>query len=320
MIDLRVDVNGVVLPNPVMPASGTFAEGLADIMPFDELGAMVTKTVTREIRAGNSMPRVAETVGGMLNSIGIPSKGLGYFTEHTLPFFRRYAVPLVVSLSAPTVDAFAEDAKILAEAGGITAIEANISCPNLEAGGKAFAMSCSATAQVVKRLREAVALPLWIKLTPNVGDITEVARAAEDQGADALVVANTLLGMSIGVETRRPSLGNVMGGLSGPAIKPVIVRMVYQCARAVRIPIIGCGGISTADDAIEYMLAGATAVQVGTATFLDPTSMIRIISGIREYCARHEISGVSQVIGGVSVPPVSALAPGLTPEPQSAEA
>ena len=269
MIDLSVRVGGLTLANPVMPASGTFAEGLDKAIDFNRLGAFVTKTITRELRAGNPLPRVVERPGGLINSIGIPSKGVPYFLEHTLPYYASYQPPLVVSISAPTAEDFAHLAAELTRP-GISAIEANISCPNIEEDGKAFAMRAASTEAVVRQLRAATPLPLWVKLTPNTGDLPEVAQAAEAAGADALVVANTILAMAIDLQTFKPCLGNVMGGLSGPAVKPIVLRQVYQCARTVRIPVIGCGGISTTEDAVEYLLAGATAVQVGTATFVQP--------------------------------------------------
>lgn len=298
MVDLRVRIGGLELQNPVMPASGTFAEGLAQVFAFDQLGALVTKTITAELRGGNPTPRVCEVGQGMLNSIGIPSKGLDYFLEQTLPFYRGFASPLVVSLSAPSADAFADGAARL-DVPGVAAIEANVSCPNIEEDGNAFAMHARATARVVARMRRATRLPLWVKLSPNAGDIAAVARAAEGAGADALVVANTILAMSIDVETFRPRLGNIMGGLSGPAVKPVIVRMTYQCAKAVRIPVIGCGGIATAADAVEYMLAGASAVQIGTATFVRPMTMLTVIEGLVAFCKRKGLTRVADLTGAV---------------------
>jgi dihydroorotate dehydrogenase (NAD+) catalytic subunit len=298
MIDLSVRVGGLTLANPVMPASGTFAEGLDKVMDFNRLGAFVTKTITRELRAGNPLPRVVERAGGLINSIGIPSKGVPYFLEETLPHYARYEPPLVVSISAPAAEDFARLAAELTRA-GIAAIEANISCPNIEEDGKAFAVRASSTERVVRQLRAATPLPLWVKLTPNTGDLPEVARAAELAGADALVVANTILAMAIDLNTFRPCLGNIMGGLSGPAIKPIVLRQVYQCARTVKIPVIGCGGISTTEDAIEYMLAGATAVQVGTATFIQPAAMTTIIDGLTRFCERRDIGRVADLIGAV---------------------
>ena len=300
-VDLSVDVGRLRLANPVMPASGTFAEGLAKVLSFDRLGALVTKTITAELRDGNPTPRVAEVEAGMLNSIGIPSKGVDTFLSQALPFYRQFTSPLIVSISAPTVEAFGVLAARLDALNDpvIAGIEANISCPNIEQHGRAFAMQPQATAAVVGRLRAATRLPLWAKLTPNTIDVAEIARAAEGAGADALVVANTILAMSIDIETGRPSLGSIMGGLSGPAVKPIIVRMTYQCAKAVRIPVIGCGGITTAEDAIEYMLAGATAVQVGTATFVRPNAMLEVIDGIQAYCARKGLHSARQLTGGV---------------------
>ena len=298
MIDLSVRVGGLTLANPVMPASGTFAEGLDKAIDFNRLGAFVTKTITRELRAGNPLPRVVERPGGLINSIGIPSKGVPYFLEHTLPYYASYQPPLVVSISAPTAEDFAHLAAELTRP-GISAIEANISCPNIEEDGKAFAMRAASTEAVVRQLRAATPLPLWVKLTPNTGDLPEVAQAAEAAGADALVVANTILAMAIDLQTFKPCLGNVMGGLSGPAVKPIVLRQVYQCARTVRIPVIGCGGISTTEDAVEYLLAGATAVQVGTATFVQPAAMTTIIDGLAKFCERCEFDRISDLIGAV---------------------
>ncbi|WP_237180457.1 dihydroorotate dehydrogenase [Roseomonas haemaphysalidis] len=295
---MSVEVGGLRLANPVMPASGTFAEGLGAAVDLDRIGALVTKTITRELRDGNPLPRVAEVAGGMLNAIGIPSKGIPYLLEQTLPLLRQWSPPLVVSISAPTAEGFASLAAEISVP-GVAAIEANISCPNIEEDGKAFAMRTASTEAVVRQLRAATALPLWVKLTPNTGDIAEVARAAEGSGADALVVANTVLAMAIDLQTFRPRLGNVMGGLSGPAIKPMILRQVYQCARAVRTPVIGCGGISTAADAAEYMLAGAAAVQVGTATFVNSRAMIEVIEGLDRFCEARGIARVSDLTGAL---------------------
>ena len=253
MVDMRVEIGGVRLANPVMPASGTFADGLDKAVDFERLGAMVIKTITRELRVGNALPRVCETPEGMLNSIGIPSKGLPYFHEETLPTYARYSTPLVVSISAPTVAGFASLAEEVSLP-GVAAIEANISCPNLEEDGKAFANETASAERAVAAIRRRTSLPLWVKLSPNVTDIAEIARAVEAAGADALVVANTFLAMAVDIESQRPKLGSITGGLSGPAIRPIVVRMTWQCARAVDIPVIGCGGIATAEDAIEYML------------------------------------------------------------------
>jgi dihydroorotate dehydrogenase (NAD+) catalytic subunit len=299
-VDLSVTIGGLKLRNPVMPASGTFAEGLDQALDFTRLGAFVTKTITRELRAGNPLPRVVERPGSLINAIGIPSKGVPHFIEETLPFYRRYDTPLVVSISAPTADGFAGLAAELSLP-GVAAIEANISCPNIEEDGKAFAMRPESTAYVTEQLRRATSLPLWVKLTPNTGDMPEVARAAEAAGADAVVVANTILSMAIDLKTFKPCLGNIMGGLSGPAIKPIVLRQVFQCAKVIRIPIIGCGGIATADDAAEYMLAGASAVQVGTATFIQPTAITDIVDGLEAFCLHRDIPRVTDLTRGVII-------------------
>ena len=299
-VDLSVRIGSMTLRNPVMPASGTFAEGLDRVMDFNRLGALVTKTITRELRNGNPLPRVAERPGSLINAIGIPSKGTAHFIEEMLPYYAAYDPPLVVSISAPTAEGFASLAAELSLP-GVSAIEANISCPNIEEDGKAFAMRPQATENVTRELRAATGLPLWLKLTPNTGDMPEVARAAEAAGADAITVANTILSMAIDLKTFKPSLGNIMGGLSGPAVKPIILRHVFQCAKAVRIPVIACGGISTSDDAVEYMLAGASAVQVGTATFLQPAAMTTIIDGMEAFCVHREIPRVADLTGSVLI-------------------
>jgi dihydroorotate dehydrogenase (NAD+) catalytic subunit len=297
-VDLSVRIGDVELANPVMPGSGTFSEVMEQVIDFNRLGAIVTKTITPEVREGNPQPRVTEYKDAMLSSIGIPSKGPDHYVNEMVPYYRQFTSPLIASIQADTVDAFGELAGRISVP-GITAIEANISCPNLEEDGRAFAMQCGPTERAVRRVKDATDLPIWAKLTPNVGDITEVARAAEAGGADALVVANGLLGMAIDATTFRPKLGNVMGGLSGPATKPVILRMAYQCARAVSIPIIGCGGIATVADAVEYMLAGAAAIQVGTANFIHPDAMIRIIDGLPEFCAQQGLARVADLTGAL---------------------
>lgn len=298
MVDLSTRIGDLRLKNPIMPASGTFSEDLADVFDLDLLGAHVTKTITREKRGGNATPRVCEVRGSMLNSIGIPSKGVEAFKAEVLPFYRRYDAPLVVSISAGSADDFA---RLCAEmtVPGVAAIEVNISCPNIEEDGKAFAMRPSTTETVMTRLRAATDLPLWAKLTPNTGETTEVARAAEAAGADALVVSNTLLAMAVDITTRRPKLGNLMGGLSGPAFKPVALRMAYQCAKSVDIPVIGCGGISTVEDIIEYLIVGCAAVQVGTATFIEPGIMVRMIDGLADYLAQNELGSVGDLTGSI---------------------
>ncbi|ACA17423.1 dihydroorotate dehydrogenase family protein [Methylobacterium sp. 4-46] len=296
--DLSVRIGRLTLRNPVMPASGTFAEGLDRVIDVNRLGAVVTKTITRELRTGNPLPRVVERPGGLINAIGIPSKGVTHFVEKTMPHDAAYDAPLIVSISAPTPEGFARLAAELTIP-GVAGIEANISCPNIEEDGRAFAMRADSTAAVTRQLRAATDLPLWVKLTPNTAEMPEVARAAQEAGADAVVVANTIPSMAIDLRTFKPCLGNIMGGLSGPAVKPIVLRHVYLCAKAVTIPVIGCGGIGTAEDAAEYMLAGAAAVQVGTATFLQPAAMTTIIDGLEAFCAQRGIPRVADLIGGV---------------------
>lgn len=300
MANLKVKVGDLKLKNPVMPASGCFAIEYAEALDFNNLGALVIKSVSPKSRAGNPTPRVSETPSGMLNSIGIPSKGLDYYRREVLPPYTRYDTPVVVSISADTVDEFA---RAVAEMSlpEVAVIEANISCPNLEADGMAFAMDPDTTYKAVSAIRRNTNHPFWAKLTPNASNVAVVAKAAEEAGADGIVMGNTILGMSIDVRTRKPSLGNVMGGLSGPAIKPVAVRMVHQCYRSVHIPIIGCGGIRCAEDVIEFMLAGASAVQVGTASFIDPGVMQQIIDGLHDYCTEMGVDNISDLTGQVKL-------------------
>jgi dihydroorotate dehydrogenase (NAD+) catalytic subunit len=297
MVDLTTRIGAVTLANPVMPASGTFGPELAQVFDLDVLGALVTKSVTPEPRAGNALPRLCETEAGILNSIGIPGKGLDYFIANTIPEWRRFRAPLIVSLSAGTNAAFADAAARLAETPGITAIEANISCPNLEEDGRAFAMFPDSAAAAIAAMRARCALPIWAKLSPNTGDIAAVARAVEAAGADAVVVANTILGLAIDIEKATPKLGAGMGGFSGPAFKPIALRLVWQCAQALRIPVIGVGGIANAEDAVEFMMAGATAVQVGTASFISPTAMTQVIDGLRDFCTRRGFTSSADLVG-----------------------
>jgi dihydroorotate dehydrogenase (NAD+) catalytic subunit len=298
MVDLSTRIGALTLANPVMPASGTFGPELSQVFDIGTLGALVTKSITPEYRAGNPLPRLCETEAGVLNSIGIPGKGLDHFIAHAMPEWRRFRAPLVVSLSAPSVAAFAEAAARLAATPGVAAIEGNISCPNLEEDGRAFAMQPGTAAAATAAMRRAAgALPLWVKLSPNTADIAAVARAVEAEGADALVVANTILGLAIDIETARPKLGSGMGGFSGPAFKPIALRLVWQVAQAVRVPVIGVGGIATAEDAVEFLMAGAAAVQVGTATFVSPTAMLQVIDGLRDFCVRKGIARVGELTG-----------------------
>lgn len=300
MANLKVRVGDLELRNPVMPASGCFAIEYSEALDLNNLGALVIKSVSPKSRAGNPTPRVAETPNGMLNSIGIPSKGLDYYCAHVLPAYTRFDTPVVVSISADTVDEFAQAVGQMSLP-EVAVIEANISCPNLEADGMAFAMEPDTTYKVVSAIRRNTLHPVWAKLTPNASHVAAVAKAAEEAGADAIVMGNTVLGMSIDVRTRKPKLGNVMGGLSGPAIKPIAVRMVHQCHRSVSIPIIGCGGIRSAEDVVEFMLAGASAVQVGTASFIDPGIMQKIIDGLRDYCIEMGVDDISALTGAVKL-------------------
>ncbi len=299
-MDLTVKIGKVVLANPVMPGSGTFAEGMAPALDLDRLGAIVSKTITPDYRHGNPQPRVTEVVGGMLSSIGIPSKGPAHYLAEIVPFYARYKPPLIASVSAGTADKVAElSARISVPE--VKAIEANISCPNLEENGRAFAMFPADTENVIRRMKAATHVPIWAKLTPNVTDISVIARAAEAGGADALIVANALLGMAIDIRSFKPKLGSLTGGVTGPAMKPVILRMVHQCWRAVQVPIIGCGGISNIEDAAEYMLAGAAAVQVGTANFIHPTTMLDIVDAFPAFLESHGLTRVASLTGAARI-------------------
>lgn len=298
MVNTSVKIGELALANPVMPASGTFAEGMAQIIDINQLGAIVTKTITAGLRQGNPPPRIAEFRNSTLFSIGIPSKGADYYIRETVPFYRQYKPPLVASISADSIEEFAELAARISVP-GVQAIEANISCPNLKKNGLAFGMDSDATYQVVRAMKAATPLPIWPKMTPNAANIVEIALAAQEAGADAIVVSNALLAMAVDVETFLPKVANVMGGITGPAMKPILLRMAHQCAQAVNIPVIGCGGIESADDAIEYLLAGASAVQVGTANFVSPNAMIQVINGITAFCERRNISHVAELTGAM---------------------
>ena len=298
MVDLTTRIGTLTLQNPIMPASGTFSREMAEIFDLDLLGALVTKTITAEVRGGNPTPRVCEADGAMLNSIGIPSKGVKVFLDEDLPAYSRWRAPLIVSISAPSIEHFAKLCSRL-NVPGIAAIEANISCPNIEEDGKAFAMRPDTTGRAIAALRNETDLPIWAKLTPNTGEIVEVAQAAEAGGADALVVANTILSMAVDARTRTPKLGNLMGGLSGPAFKPIALRMAYQCVRSVGIPVIGCGGISTAEDVAEFLIVGAVAVQVGTASFINPTAMPRLCDDLDTFLAEQGYGSVAGFVGSI---------------------
>lgn len=295
---LAVNLGNIRLDNPVMPAAGTFSvESASQFYDVNRLGAVVAKTVTLHARGGNRTPRVAETYGGMLNSVGLQNAGVDSFLLEEMPKLTKLTAPVIISIAGHTVDEFAALASKLDSVSGIAAIEVNVSCPNVECGGKVFAADAQQLSRVMTAVRKTTGKYLIAKLSPNAGDMVEMAQTAEAAGADCLCVANTLLGMRIDTRTRRPVLDNVFGGLSGPAVKPVILRMVYQIAASVSIPIIGVGGIVTAEDAVEYLLAGATAVQVGTASFTNPTAMIDIIQGLEEYLRLNQISSLSELIG-----------------------
>lgn len=299
--DMRVSIGSLTLRNPVVTASGTFASGreYADFIDLSRLGAVVTKGVSLEPWAGNASPRIAETASGMLNSIGLQNPGLDAFIEKDLGWLETQDVPVIVNVSGHTVEEYGEICRRLDADARVDAFEVNISCPNVDAGGMVFGTSCLEAASVVKECRAATSKTLIVKLSPNVTDITEIARAVVDAGADAVSLINTLLGMAIDVDTRRPKLARVVGGLSGPAIKPVALRMVWQVASAVDVPIIGMGGIMDARDAIEFMLAGATAVAVGTANFVDPTSTMRVVDGLAEYARSRGLGQVTELIGAL---------------------
>jgi dihydroorotate dehydrogenase (NAD+) catalytic subunit len=302
-VDLGVEFAGLRLRNPVMTASGTFASGreYADFVELSRLGAVVTKGVSLGAWAGNDSPRVAETASGMLNSIGLQNPGVEAFCARDLAWLSGRDVPVVVNVSGHSLEEYVRVVERLESEAAVAAYEVNISCPNVDEGGMAFGTSCAPAAAVTAAVRAATKRPLIVKLSPNVTDITEIARAVEDAGADALSLVNTLLGMAIDADTRRPKLARIVGGLSGPAIKPVALRMVWQVARAVAVPVIGVGGIMTGEDAVEFLLAGATAVQVGTANFVDPTSTMRVLDGLAEYCVRHSVGRVSDLVGAVEV-------------------
>lgn len=299
---LAVDFAGIRMQNPVLSASGTFgyAQEFEPYLDLNRLGALVVKTITRQPRPGNPAPRIVETPAGMLNAIGLQNVGIDAFIREKLPYLRKLTPPLIVNVAGESVEDFRELAKRMGDQEGVAGIELNVSCPNV-AGGLDFSTDPTLTHRVVKAAREATHLPIIPKLSPNVTDIATIARAAEDAGADGLSLINTLVGMAIDVRTRRPKIANVTGGLSGPAIRPVAVRMVWQVAKAVRIPILGMGGIATAEDAVEFLLAGATAVAVGTANFIDPTSALKVIEGLHDYCAAHGVAEVRQLVGGLRI-------------------
>ena len=303
MADLKVNIGRLSLKNPVMTASGTFGYGLefADFIDLSLLGGIIVKGTTLKAREGNPYPRMAETPSGMINAVGLQNKGVDYFVEHIYPQIKDLDTRILVNVSGSTIDDYAETAGRLASLDKIPAIELNISCPNVKEGGMAFGTSCKSAASVVKAVRAAYPGTLIVKLSPNVTDITEIARAVEAEGADSVSLINTLLGMAIDAERQRPVVSTVTGGLSGPCVKPIALRMVWQVFHAVKIPIIGLGGIMNATDAIEFLLAGARAIQVGTANFIDPQITVKIVDGIEDYLDRHGCRSVEEIIGALKV-------------------
>lgn len=299
MADLNVKIGGLSLKNPVMTASGTFGYGLeyADFVDLSQIGGIIVKGTTLEPRQGNPYPRMAETPHGMLNCVGLQNKGVDYFCEHIYPAIKDIDTNMIVNVSGSSPESYAECAVRVDSLDKIPAIELNISCPNVKQGGMAFGVTAQGAAQVVKAVRKAYNKTLIVKLSPNVTDICEIARAVEAEGADSVSLINTLMGMSIDAERRRRTLSIGTGGLSGPAVKPVALRMVYQVARAVKIPVIGLGGISNATDAVEFLLAGASAIQIGTMNFVDPAITVKVAQGIDEYLDRHGFKSVNDIVG-----------------------
>ena len=301
MARLNVKISNLELKNPVMTASGTFGYGLefADLMPIDGIGGIIVKGTTLNPREGNDYPRMAETASGMLNCVGLQNKGVDYFCEHIYPEIKDIDTNMIVNVSGSSPEDYAECAARIDALEHIPAIELNISCPNVKDGGMAFGTTCQGAESVVKAVRERYHKTLIVKLSPNVTNIADIARACEAQGADSVSLINTLMGMSIDIERRRSRLSIGTGGLSGPAVKPVAVRMVWQVAKAVKIPVVGLGGIVTAEDAIEFLMAGATAIEIGTANFLDPAVTIKVRDGIDDWLNRHGCQRVNEIIGCV---------------------
>ena len=298
MADLEVKIGELRLKNPVMTASGTFGYGLefADLVPLDGIGGIIVKGTTLHPREGNDYPRMAETASGMLNCVGLQNKGVDYFCEHIYPQIKDIDTNMIVNVSGSSPEDYAECAARIDALEKIPAIELNISCPNVKYGGMAFGVTCAGASSVVKAVRKAYHKTLIVKLSPNVTDIAEIARAVEAEGADSVSLINTLMGMAIDIERRRPLLSISTGGLSGPAVKPVALRMVWQVAKAVKIPVIGLGGIASAKDAIEFLMAGATAIEIGTANFLDPTISIKVRDGINDWLDAHGCQSVLEIV------------------------
>lgn len=303
MADLRVNIGRLSLKNPVMTASGTFGYGVefADFIDLSRLGGIIVKGTTLKAREGNPYPRMAETPSGMLNAVGLQNKGVDYFVEYIYPEIKDIDTHIIVNVSGASLDDYAETARRLSPLEKIPAIELNISCPNVKEGGMAFGTSCRSAASVVKAVRAVYGGTLIVKLSPNVTDIAEIARAVEAEGADAVSLINTLLGMAVDAERRRPVLSTVTGGLSGACVKPVALRMVWQVFHAVKIPIVGLGGIMNATDAVEFLLAGARAVEIGTSNFIDPQVSVKVIDGIAAYLDRQGCRSVEEIIGGLQV-------------------
>jgi dihydroorotate dehydrogenase (NAD+) catalytic subunit len=301
--NLAVEVAGLKLRNPVMPASGTFGYGpeFAPYLDLQRLGAIVTKGLSLRPKAGNPMPRIAETTSGMLNAIGLQNVGVDAFVADKTPHYRDLDTPVIANFFGNTLDEYGEVARRLADVPEVAAVELNISCPNVKQGGIVFGTEPRAAAEVVTLVRRQLAKPLIVKLTPNVTDITVIARAVEEAGADAISCINTITGMAVDIRTRRPKIANRTGGLSGPAIRPVAVRMVHQVVQAVKIPVIGIGGIMTASDALEFLIVGARAVQVGTANFIDPAAMLTIIDGLEAFLVEEGLQDIEQVIGSLTI-------------------
>lgn len=303
MADLNVNIGGLKLKNPVMTASGTFGYGeeFADFIDLSRLGGIIVKGTTLHHREGNPYPRMAETPSGMLNAVGLQNKGVDYFIEHIYPRIKDVDTNFLVNVSGSSIDDYVDTAEKISALDRIPGIELNISCPNVKEGGMAFGTSCKSAAEVVRAVRKAYSKTLIVKLSPNVTDITEIARAVEAEGADAVSLINTLLGMAIDANRRRPILSTITGGLSGACVKPIALRMVWQTYHAVKIPIVGLGGIMNATDAIEFILAGASAIEIGTANFIDPQISVKIVDGIAKYLEANNISSVQDLIGGLIV-------------------
>jgi dihydroorotate dehydrogenase (NAD+) catalytic subunit len=303
--DLSVAIGSLTLPNPLIAASGCFGYGLEyeQVVDLSSLGAIVSKGLFMKERQGHAPPRIAETPAGMINAIGLQGIGVHRFVNEKLPLLRQAGARTVVNVCGTTLDEYVEVTKVLSQADGVAAIELNISCPNIKEGGIQFGCSLHGTYDVVHAVKKATHLPVIPKLTPNVTDVASFARAAEDAGADAVSLVNTFLAMAIDIETRRPKISNVMGGLSGPAIRPIAVRMVWECYQLVKIPVIGMGGITDARDALEFMIAGASAVQIGTQNFVDPFVWSKILDGMTAYLTRHNIAKVSDLVGTFDTTP-----------------